>query len=233
MVGGRRPFEKKTFGGRRLSLEDDLCWKTTFSGKPTFSGRQPSLEDDLRWKMTFSWIQPLVQNDLWWKTTFSGRRPLVEDGLRLKTTFGGRWPSVEDVGSFAAFCSFRKCFDQNSFSLNFIDYKKCKTQIFTDQKYFWTQHFFFGYKVLDTRFWNCQAPTSTTTSSWKIALFSISPATHPHTQPPKVVLSFNFYLNFTPTSIPTTNSTSTPTSTSTKLELGTASASACCWSISN
>ena len=41
-----------------LSVEDDLRWKTTFSGsnlwqRTTFNGRPPSVEDDLKWKMTF------------------------------------------------------------------------------------------------------------------------------------------------------------------------------------
>ena len=47
------------FGGRRLLVEDDLRWKTTFG------------EDDLLWKMTFS------GDNLWWKTTFGGRQPSV------------------------------------------------------------------------------------------------------------------------------------------------------------
>ena len=51
----------------------------------------------------------------------------------------------------------------------------------------------------------CQAPTSTSTSSWKIALLSISPATHQTTQPEKVVLSSNFYLNLNPNLNPNLN----------------------------
>ena len=72
MVGGRRSL-KTTFGGRQPLLEDDLWWKTTFSGRGSFVGRQSSVEDNL-----------------WWRTTFGGRRPTVEDDLQWKTTFGGR-----------------------------------------------------------------------------------------------------------------------------------------------
>ena len=54
-------------GGRRLLVEGDLWWKTTFGE------RRPSVEDDH-----------------WWKTTFGGRQPLVEDDLQWKKTFGGR-----------------------------------------------------------------------------------------------------------------------------------------------
>ena len=49
--------------------EDNLWWKTTFSG------RQPSVEDNLRWKTTFSGRWPLVEDDLWWKMTCNGRWP--------------------------------------------------------------------------------------------------------------------------------------------------------------
>ena len=68
-----------TFGGRRLSVEEDLRWKTTFDG------RWPLMEDFLWWKTTFDRIQPLTEDDLWWKTTFGG-----------KMTFGGRPPSLVD-----------------------------------------------------------------------------------------------------------------------------------------
>ena len=66
-------------GGRRLSVEDNLWWKTTFGG------RRPLVEDDLRWKTTFGGRQPLVEDTLWWKTTYSRRRPSVEDNFWGKT----------------------------------------------------------------------------------------------------------------------------------------------------
>ena len=62
--------------GRRLSVEDDLRWKTTFGG------RQTSLEGDLLWKTTFCERRPSLEDNLQWKTTFSGRQPSMEDNLR-------------------------------------------------------------------------------------------------------------------------------------------------------
>ena len=56
-------------------LEDNLCWKTTLSG------RQPLVEDDLLWKTTFVERQSSVEDNLWWRTTFGS--------LKWKTTFGG------------------------------------------------------------------------------------------------------------------------------------------------
>ena len=64
-------------------MENDLQWKRTFTG------RRPSVEDDLWWKTTFRGRWPLVEDDLWWKTTFSGRRPSVENDLWCKKTFIG------------------------------------------------------------------------------------------------------------------------------------------------
>ena len=48
-----------------------------------------NLEDDLGWRTTFSGRQPLVEDNLGWKMTFGGRRPLVEDVLQWKTAFDG------------------------------------------------------------------------------------------------------------------------------------------------
>ena len=81
-------FGGTTFGGRRPSAENDLCWKTTFCG------RQLSVEDNLRWKTTFGGRFPLVEDYLQWTTAFDGRQPSVEDNLQLKITFGGRRPLV-------------------------------------------------------------------------------------------------------------------------------------------
>ena len=47
-------------------------------------------EDDLRWKTTFSGKRPQGEDDLWWKTTLCERQTLVEDNPRWKRTFGGR-----------------------------------------------------------------------------------------------------------------------------------------------
>ena len=64
---------KKTFGGRQLSVEDNLH----------------SVEDDIWWKTTLTGRRPSVENDLCWKTTYCGRLPAVEDELQWKTTFVG------------------------------------------------------------------------------------------------------------------------------------------------
>ena len=53
-------------------MEDDLWWKTTFSG------RQSSVEDNLQWKMTFSGRQSLLEDDRRWKKALGGRQPLVD-----------------------------------------------------------------------------------------------------------------------------------------------------------
>ena len=45
--------------------------------KKTFDGRRPSMEDDLRWKTTFNGRRPLMEDDLSRKTSFDGRRPLT------------------------------------------------------------------------------------------------------------------------------------------------------------
>ena len=70
-------------GGRWPSVEDDLCWKTTFSG------RQTLVEDHLRWKLTFGGSRPSVVEILWWKTNLGGIRSLLEDELQWKMTFLG------------------------------------------------------------------------------------------------------------------------------------------------
>ena len=83
-----------------VSLPIDLCWKTTFDGRPlsmednlwsmkTFDGRQPLMEDDPWWETNFN------KYYLRWKTTFNGRQPLLEDNLWWKVTFDGRWPLME------------------------------------------------------------------------------------------------------------------------------------------
>ena len=78
--------------------ENDLQWKTTFSGEATSKqGRRLrfgmlTVLTDIRSTKVSWW----VEDDLWWKITFSGRLPLVEDDLGWKTTFGGRQLSVED-----------------------------------------------------------------------------------------------------------------------------------------
>ena len=95
MVGGRIPLG-----------EDDLRWKTTFSGEATSKqGRkvywlfsqiyeQPRCYG--KWKATFRGTQPRVEEDLRWKMTLGGRRPSMEDNLRWKTTFDGNWPLMKD-----------------------------------------------------------------------------------------------------------------------------------------
>ena len=68
------------------------------------------VEDDLWWKTTFSGRWDLVEDNLWWKRTFSGRQHLVEDDLRRKTTFDGRRLSEDHaccVLRFAAFFQWR------------------------------------------------------------------------------------------------------------------------------
>ena len=52
----------------------------------TFGGRRLSVEDNLRWKITFSGRRPYVEDDLWWRTC-GGRRPEEEDDFQWKTTF--------------------------------------------------------------------------------------------------------------------------------------------------
>ena len=68
-------------GRRRLSMEDNLPWKTTFDG------RQPLIEDNLRWKTTLDGRRPSMEDNLWWKTTFYGRPPSVEDDLYVLVLF--------------------------------------------------------------------------------------------------------------------------------------------------
>ena len=41
-------------------MEEDIRWKTTFSGRRT------SVEEDLQWKTTFGGRQPLVEDNFWW-----------------------------------------------------------------------------------------------------------------------------------------------------------------------
>ena len=65
-------------------------------------GRRLLVEDNLRWKTTFGGRQPLVEDDRWWKTTFCGRQPLLKDDLRWKTTIIGRHPAVGHCGSLHA-----------------------------------------------------------------------------------------------------------------------------------
>ena len=43
---------KTTFGGRQSSVEHNLWWKRTFSGRQTFGGRLPSVEGNFWWQMT-------------------------------------------------------------------------------------------------------------------------------------------------------------------------------------
>ena len=57
-------------------MEDDLQWKTTFSG------RLPLVEDDLQWKMTCGGKQPEMEDDLQWKTTFAGSLHAAYSALR-------------------------------------------------------------------------------------------------------------------------------------------------------
>ena len=64
-------------------MADDLWWETTFDL------RRHLVEDNLRWRTAFSGIRPLV-------TTLGGRQPWEEDDIRWKTTFGGRQLSEED-----------------------------------------------------------------------------------------------------------------------------------------
>ena len=52
-------------------------------------GWQPLEEDDLQWKTTFSGRWPSVEDDLRWKTTCGGRWSAVEDDLQRKMTFAG------------------------------------------------------------------------------------------------------------------------------------------------
>ena len=141
MAVGRQPF-----CGRWPSMQDNLCWKTTFGGrrpsvedniwwKTTFSGRRPSVEDDLRCKTTFDGRWPSVEDNLCWKMTFGGRQPsvkddhLVEDDLQWKMTFSGRRPSVDPCMLPSLLCSICLFLSHQEPKMDFYPFFLLKTAI--------------------------------------------------------------------------------------------------------
>ena len=88
-------FTRQEFGSQISSNIVKEIIEVESSTKATYL-EKPSVQDDLRWKKTFSGRQPLVEDNLHWKMTFSGSWPSVESNLQWKTTFGRRWPLAED-----------------------------------------------------------------------------------------------------------------------------------------
>ena len=50
----------RTIGSMNVEVEDNLWWKTTFSG------RQHSVEDNVQWNTNLGGRQPLVEDKLKW-----------------------------------------------------------------------------------------------------------------------------------------------------------------------
>ena len=127
-------------------MQDELQWKTTFSGRhllmedilqmrTTFVGRWPSIKCNLQWifmegkflwRTTFSGRQPLMEYDFYW------RKPLMENDHQWKTTFNRRLSSMGDNLQCKTIFGWRKqrSWTEQVFSFIVFNWFHCQTRLY-------------------------------------------------------------------------------------------------------